>query len=370
MPLTKPTLIELETRIRSDILTRVTPGTGALRYALLKIYAKVWAAATYLLWGAIEFLSKMAFPQTAINTDQTSFLALIGNKWIGDKLQPTTAAGNVVFTGVDTTLVPSGTTVQDPDGKKYDTQANATITGGSATAAVISQESGEAQNQAPGTGLTLVSPITDIDDDATVDADGLTGGTDLETDEDYRERIINRIQNPPMGGSENDYIRWAKEALSTITRVWIYPDYTQPSEVGVFFVKDNDPLNIIPTGGDLTTVDTYLNDPDRKPVIAKPKSYAPTKGVTDFTIRIKPFRQDVQDQIEASLQAMILRDSEPGGRLLISKIREAISVSTGEEDHVIDGIDINSNPQDPEADLIYSGGEIAVYGTTVFSELL
>ena len=51
----------------------------------------------------------------------------------------------------------------------------------------------------------------------------MTGGTDTETDEQLRARILQRIQNPPMGGSAADYVAWAL-AVPGVTRAWAAPE--------------------------------------------------------------------------------------------------------------------------------------------------
>lgn len=365
MPITRPSLAELDIRIRNDVLSRVTPGEGILRYAFLKIMARVWAGATWLLWGLVVFLSKMPFIETAVD----EFLTLKGAEWVGDKLQPTTALGDVVFTGVTGTLVPIGTEVQDPDGVKYDTQANVTMVAGTGTVQVVSQESGLDQNQAAGTALTLVSPIVDIDNDVTVDTTGITGGTDIETDEDYRIRIIDRIQNAPNGGSVNDYKQWVKDALSSATRIWVFPQLQGPGTVGIYFVKDNDTISIIPGAGDLTTVNNFIQDDDRKPAIAEPTALAPALTEIIFTIEVSPFRPDIETAIDASLEAMFLRDGEPGGVLRITRINEAISVAAGEEDHLITGITVGGGAVGINQDIQLLVGRLPDLGTNVYSEL-
>ena len=52
----------------------------------------------------------------------------------------------------------------------------------------------------------------------------LTGGTDDETDDQpARPHPGSRIQNPPMGGSQADYVAWAL-AVPGVTRAWAAPE--------------------------------------------------------------------------------------------------------------------------------------------------
>ncbi len=57
--------------------------------------------------------------------------------------------------------------------------------------------------------------------------------------------------------------------------------------------------------------------------------------------------------VAASLADLIRRQAEPGGTLLISHIREAISTAAGEHDHELIS---------PAADVTHATGHIAVMG--------
>ena len=51
----------------------------------------------------------------------------------------------------------------------------------------------------------------------------MTGGVEAENDDDLRARILQRIQNPPMGGAQADYVTWAL-AVPGVTRAWAAPE--------------------------------------------------------------------------------------------------------------------------------------------------
>jgi len=46
---------------------------------------------------------------------------------------------------------------------------------------------------------------------------GLSGGTDTETDDELRARLLDAIQHTENGGSVRDYIRWAKEVPGVVS---------------------------------------------------------------------------------------------------------------------------------------------------------
>jgi uncharacterized phage protein gp47/JayE len=90
-----------------------------------------------------------------------------------------------------------------------------------ASVSVRSVGYGEDQNLDNGTQLTFSSPVSGVDDTAIVQYATVAGGTDLESDEDLRIRIIDVYQNPISHFNESDITSKAK-ALAGVTRVFIY----------------------------------------------------------------------------------------------------------------------------------------------------
>ena len=88
----------------------------------------------------------------------------------------------------------------------------------------------------------------------------------------------------------------------------------------------------IPNAATVTTVDAYIQA--RRPVTADVTVAGPVASALNISINnVEPSTQAVMDAIEAELADLIRRESEPGGTLLVSHIREAISTSAGETDH-------------------------------------
>lgn len=98
-----------------------------------------------------------------------------------------------------------------------------------ATVEVESSTEGSDTNVDAGGVLTLSSSISGVDNDAYVDIDELSGGTDEESDADYRSRILDRIQQPFSFFNSNALEFYAK-TVSGVTRVWVFePDSTSSS---------------------------------------------------------------------------------------------------------------------------------------------
>lgn len=115
-----------------------------------------------------------------------------------------------------------------------DTTFNFTITGSPSTPAsgtiiayayvasvpVRSSVYGSGANLVSGTELTLNTPIAGVDNIALVGIDGITGGTDVESDTNYRERVLYRYQNPIALFNESA-IKIKAFEVPGVTRVWV-----------------------------------------------------------------------------------------------------------------------------------------------------
>lgn len=346
MAFNRPTLQTLIDRAAADIETRL-PGVDArARRSNLGVLARVHAGAVHALHGFLSWLAEQLMPDTA----EAEYLDRWSSIWGVARIAAAQATGNVTLTGTNGTLIPTGTELQRADGTLYTTNADATIASGTATAAVTASEGGIVGNAAQNTTLSFVTPIVGVDSNATVAAGGLTGGTDQETDDALRARLLDRLQQPPHGGSSQDYIAWAKE-VAGVTRAWCYPLAGGAGTVTVRFMTDDLTANGIPDVAKVNEVQAYINA--RRPVTAAVTVAAPTAVALAFTIQLTPATQTVKDAVAIELADLIRREAEPGGTLLLSHIREAISLAAGETNHVLSV---------PNADVVRATGEITTMG--------
>lgn len=321
---------------------------------MLGVIARAIGGASHQLHGHLDWISRQILPDTADDEE----LDRHGSLWGVTRKAADYAQGDVVFTGTNGSTIPALTVLVRSDGVEFTTDAEGTISGGTATVAVTCSTAGTTGNTDAATTLSLQSPVSGVNSSATVDTGGLAGGDDTEEDDDYRARIRDRIQQPPNGGSENDYVAWAKE-VAGVTRAWCYPLWLGAGTVGVTFVRDDD-VDIIPSGAEVTEVQDYIDDPSRRPVTADVTVFAPTPVELDITVAISPNTAAVQAAITAEIEDLLLREAEPGGTILLSHLREAVSIAAGEYDH-----DLTV----PAADVTHADGELAVLGTITFSSL-
>ena len=351
MAFKRPTLSEIVSRIKGDIETRLSTGR-LLVTGFLSIIATAYAGAVHLLHGHIEWGIKQLFPDTA----ESEFLARWASIWGVKRTSASYSAGSVTFTGTDGSLIPAATRLKRSDGAFFRTDTSGTISAGTVDIAVTPVNAGITGDTEADTLLELVSSISGIDTSATVAAGGITGGADAEDDDSLRERLLDRIKQPPHGGAKFDYIKWAKE-VNGVTRAWVYPLAMGAGTVTLTFVLDDED-DIIPDAAKVTEVQDYIDDDSRRPVTADLTVFAPTAVPLDFTISVSPNSAEVKAAVENSLKDLVRREAEPGGTILISKIREAVSIAAGESDNTV---------TTPAADVTHASAEIATFGVITWA---
>lgn len=324
----RPLLPELIQRVRNDVLSRLSTD-DVLRRTDAEVYARVMGGVAHGLYGFIEWLSK----QVIYDTAEAEYLERWCSIWGINRKVAAPAISTVTFTVQAGSLIPSGTLLQALDGVQYQTSADATVTVPSATATITALVPAAAGNRATGQNLTLVSPVVGVQSTAT--AGLLSGGADVETDDALRARLLARIQQPPHGGASYDYTAWALE-VPGVTRAWVYPAELGLGTVTVRFVRDNDGTGtaIIPDTGEVAAVQAYIDA--RRPVTAQLTVVAPAAVPLNFTIQgLVPATLTVQAAVQAELADLLLREAVPGGIILLSHIRAAISAAAGETDYVL-----------------------------------
>ena len=347
MPFDRPTLPRLIERIGQDIASRSARTPMPLPGSPDRVLATALAGAAHLLHAHLDWLSRQFLPDTA----DADWLERHASIWLKNGRKPASFAfGTVDFTGAAGSTVQTGTLLQRADGMQYQTDLDATLgVGGSATVSITALAAGAAGNLAAGSSLSLVSPVLGVDSAITTSGDGIVGGADAESDSELRARVLDRIRNPPQGGAKDDYVRWALE-VQGVTRAWCLPNHLGVGTVVVLFVRDND-ASPIPDAAEVDVVQAYIDE--RRPVTAEVSAVAPIAVPTTYQIQLTPATAAVKAAVEASLRDLHRREGEPGVTLLLSHIREAISLAAGESDHVL---------VDPTANVTHLPYEMPTFG--------
>jgi uncharacterized phage protein gp47/JayE len=329
MPWATPTLKEVRALTRDYVLTQLG-AKAMIPNSVLRIMSDSMAGLSHLVLLYIDWLSKQQLPDTA----ETEWLDRHGQIWLvnadGSKGRKaaTFASGEVVFTGVTGTIVPVGTLLSAAGGVQYQTTTEAIIGDSGGTATAVALTAGTVGNMADGQGLALTSAIDGIDGTATLYGD-MTGGVDTETDDQLRERILRRIQQPPMGGAQYDYEAWAL-AVPGVTRAWAAPEQGTGT-ITVRFLMDDLRASDDgwPTPQDIDTVSAYIDS--KRPVTVKDcYVLAPIKQFIDITIAsLTPDTTNTRGAIELAVRDMLFTKAAPGQTIYTSWVNYAIMSANG-----------------------------------------
>jgi uncharacterized phage protein gp47/JayE len=352
MPITRPTLQTLINRISGDIEGGIGATAPLLASSVLTVLARVFAASCHLLWGYLSFIAQQVMPDTA----EAEFL----ERWAaiyGIYRNPATyAAGEVQVSGTNTTVVPAGTVFIAAGGTEYASAADQTIALGVATCNITALTPGSVGSLANGQVINLLQPIAGVNSAGVVQAAGLIPGNDAETDSALRTRLLERIQNPPQGGSLADYIEWMlANPTIAVLNCWAYGDYGGAGTVGVTFSIPGGG-GPVPSGGQVTAMQAYLDV--LAPVTAEVICFAPTLVSVACTIHISPDTTALRAAVSSSLADYFTNSGAPGTTLYLSQINEAIASVPGIVDHTLTV---------PAASVVLTNSQIAALGVITWT---
>lgn len=321
----RPTLAQIRQALLNDIDAALPGANARLRRSLVGILATALAGAVHLLYSFVGWI----FRQIFIDQADDEMVLRHGQIWGVIRKVAAAAFGWVILTGKDGALVPVGVLLQAPGGQQYETTTEKVVKDGTAVVRVRALVPGRAGNLAAGT-LSLVSPLLGCDPSAVVGGDGIGGGSDAETVEAHRARILDRIQSPPAGGNDKDYERWAR-SVAGVDDVWVRRNWLGRGTVGVLL-----------KGADIELCQAVHDYIIGLAPVAGAELFviAPTAKIVTVTIaELEPDTPSVRMAVEAELADLVDRAAVPGGRIPLSHVHEAISIAPGEEDHrVIDPV--------------------------------
>ncbi len=356
-----PTLPELA-QMSFDAYRKNLKGSDAALWPNnVHVSAKVIAGAVWTAFAFLDYIAKQIFVATADGV----FLDRHARDWGMARLSATFASGAVNLTGTAGTTIPSGLVFQRADGVRYTTTSSVTLDeSGEGAVNLRAVEAGKAGNAAASVQLTIAAEFAGLDGVALVALTGIGNGSDTESDEALRSRILFRKRYRPRGGAAHDYIDWSRGYSSAITRVYVDPVTASNgrTSVGVWFLMDETYTNGIPQSADATALAAYIET--QRPAGAIVDVAAPTAETIDITVSgLGNDTVAVRDAIALELKDLFRREMHVSTltapfTLRRSKISEAISRATGEDYH-----DTTALP----ADQAITTGRIPVLGTVSFS---
>ncbi|HHQ5499575.1 TPA: baseplate J/gp47 family protein [Clostridioides difficile] len=181
---------------------------------------------------------RIAFPQTSYGT----YL-----EWLGEckgvfKNQPTKATGVITFTGMQGTIITKGTivtTIATDEKQSIEFELLETKTIGANETVDIKAEcriAGTIGNVSNNTITVLLGSISGVK--SVTNKEDFRGGTDIEDEEHFRERVLVAEQEDKLSGASSDYIRWAKE-VDGVGYAYVVPEWAGAGTVKVLILDKN-----------------------------------------------------------------------------------------------------------------------------------
>jgi uncharacterized phage protein gp47/JayE len=320
MPWTTQSLEQVRSENRDNITARLRSGAMVPNSAL-RVLADANAGLAYLVLLYIDWLSKQLLPDTA----EGEWLDRHANIWVGGRKAATYANGTADFTGTPGVIVPAGTILVGGN-VSYQLTVNITLGSAAVPGPVTALDAGTVGNIDAGTVLTFQTPVDGVDSTAVVASMG--GGTDVETDDELRARVLQRIRNPPMGGSEADYVRWAGE-VPGVTRAWAAPEQGPGTITVRFLMDDLRAPDGWPNADDIQTVADHI-DAVRPVTVKDCYVEAPVKQFISITVaNLSPDTGETRAAITQSLQDMLMQKAAPGQTIYAVWISAAILGAPG-----------------------------------------
>lgn len=326
MPWITPTLKEARILTRDFITARMGSQT-MVPNSLMRYLSDSNAGLAHLTMVYIDWLAKQLMPDTA----ETEWLDRFGQIWVGGRKDATYASGEVLLSGTPGTVVPAGSVLRSSAGLEYQTSAPVTLGNGATTPVQVGALSpGSLGNQAEGDVITFAAPIEGVSGQASVKS--VSGGFERENDDSLRDRVMDRIRQPPHGGSANDYVQWAR-SVPGVTRAWAAMEMGLGTvTVRPMFDEDRAPYGL-PQQSDLDDVAEYI-DPLRPVSVRDVYVVAPVPRFITVAIGDLRFNDEgVRASIEANLKKMFLRNAAPGKPMYRSWIGDAVSSALREDHH-------------------------------------
>ncbi|EPM6647807.1 Phage FluMu protein gp47 [Escherichia virus Mu_3F6] len=334
MAYSPPTLSSLIARTEQNIEQRLPGSWPQAREKTLSAIAYAQAGLAAGCHEHISWVGRQIIPSTADEDELLEHCRFWGVR----RKQATAASGPLTVTTSAATTIPAGTRWQRADGVVY-SLADAIVIdrAGTTEITVTALAAGEAGNTGENTLLTLITPVACVVSDA-ITVKGFSGGADIESAAELLSRLEYRVQYPPFGGNQFDYVRWARE-VSGVTRAWCFPTWKGGGTVGVTFVMDNR-INIFPQPADVERVADYIaghTDPITGLIVGQPDGvnvtvFAPKAKPVNPRIYISPKTAELKQAITHAINTMFFNEVTPGGALAPSRIIRAVAGVTGLDD--------------------------------------
>lgn len=350
------TLKELVNIVENAMSLAFYGRSSALRKGILKVLAYVVGGALFL----IVLVAKRIWKNHFVSTCDVSALDGFGAEYGMPHKPPMAASGYVtVNPSVMSVTIPQDTIfVDELTQREYrvteDTDVqSALMSSSNQSVPVVAVAVGSEYNMNPGVALQFRDePVAGIE---SVESGSINGGVaiDVEIDgvlyvwgerpEDYRARLLNRVQNPPHGGSSNDYWLWATR-FAFVTDAYVFPNQPNTNSVAVAVANYNsDAIGL--SQQQVDDVGGYITDDVRRPVTSDVRVFSVTPVEFTITAYVTPYNQYVFDSVTAAVKNY-LRKTKPGSTVTFSVLEDVVRANSTAKTFSISSVTKSSDSVD------------------------
>jgi len=256
MPLKRDSLSSILDRTYANYVSLFKPLDKTPRYNLLKVFSAVDAGIYHQLLGDLDFLSLQLFPDTATGDSLREHWSLRV-----PPLYASAAFGKVKVFGMPNRAVPAGLVFKSDGSERYYTEKQYRINSdGFVLVDSRSENFGISVNLPAGSKLKITSAIpAGIDSEGEVSEDGIVGGVDGETDEEYLIRVIAYMRNSSRYGKDGDFAAWAIDSSAEVSNAWEFTNFGIFGALLIQVINGNQFDGVNPVGN-LNDVTKYINE--------------------------------------------------------------------------------------------------------------
>ena len=369
MAFSVPTLAEVVRSVENGFSIAFYGSAGPLRVSVLKVLAKAFGGAVYLLVLCCGWIWRNNF---IVSADALSLSTKHATRLNLPRKPASFAHGSAFFIASGATTVKAGTILVNPSsGVEFELLEDVTFTAaGNKSANIVAVVSGFSGNV--GIGATL--QFRDITNDSITDirtVTQVTGGASYdvqvgseiqqwgETLEDYRNRLLDRERNQPQGGAEPDYKSWLMR-FEFVSDVWTVPNWPLTNNVSCF-IADNRTVNAGIPAADVKTAQNYLSTVARRPITSRPIVAAATFVGLYVNISSPGISDAEKSDVDVALQKL-LKKYGPGDTVEINEVRNMIRSVTGNMNAVLNQFMVNGVNYDTSYTLPKSNNDQTISG--------
>lgn len=251
-------------QIRNDILRTYRAGLGAIGVANPNVGP---GSDVYVLSQAVgnqlevahanaQILAEGILPDTATGDALDRWLDVYGLS----RKSAASARGSVIFSSTASSFVEVGSVLIDELGLRFEVTTGGAYADGD-TIPVQAIDTGAETNHESGSVLRWVNPPPFAAQTVTVSSADLTGGSDIENDQDAYQRLRARLLFPPLSGNPSHVASWAEEASALVQKAFVYPIVNGPGNYAVTvtgYPSDASKLRSVPAVEVANTITPYV----------------------------------------------------------------------------------------------------------------